>query len=108
MRLVGLPGESIHIQDGAVWVDGKKQTPPEEIRGIEYVTMPRSWGTLDRPALLGKDEYFVLGDFSARSRDSRLWIEGAPGHNPFAVPKSYIKGVVTHTYWPPSRWRIHR
>jgi signal peptidase I len=71
-RLVGLPGERIHIKDGFVWVNGEKQTPPDSIRGIEYLShlpdWPQSelWGSADRPALLGDDEYFVLGDFSAR------------------------------------------
>lgn len=113
-RLVGLPGEKIHIQDGSVWVDGTRQTPPESILGIEYLSeLPdwlasETWGSERRPALLGDDEYFVLGDFSAQSMDSRFWKQGAPGHNPFAVPQSYMKGVVTHTFGPISRWRIHR
>ena len=53
-------------------------------------------------------EYFVLGDFSQQSADSRLWESGAPGHPSYAVPESYIIGVATHIYWPPSRWRILR
>jgi len=115
-RLVGLPGEKIYIKDGAVWANGKKLTPPDSIRGIEYLShssqfpgwCPELWGSVDRPAVLGDDEYFVLGDFSARARDSRFWEQGAPGHNPFAVPDSYLKGVVTHIYWPPQRWRVLR
>lgn len=113
-RLVGFPGEKIHIQDGSVWVNGEKQTPPDSIHGIEYLSQlpdrfgPDLWGSINRPALLGNDEYFVLGDFSAQSRDSRAWEQGAKGHSPFAVPESHMKGVVTHTYWPPDRWRIHR
>ncbi|MGE3778694.1 MAG: signal peptidase I, partial [Pirellulaceae bacterium] len=114
MRLVGLPGEEVHVEDGSVWIDGVRQTPPDSIRGIEYLSElpdwfgPDLWGSETRPALLGNDEYFVLGDFSAQSKDSRLWERGALGRNPFAVPESHMKGVVTHTYWPPHRWRIHR
>lgn len=114
-RLVGLPGEKIHIDDGSVWVDGVRQTAPESMRGIEYLSeLPDYriktglWGSVSRPALLGPDEYFVLGDFSAHSNDSRLWEQGTPGHNPFAVPESHMKGVVIHTFWPPHRWRVHR
>ncbi|SRR6056297_215067 len=113
-RLVGFPGERIQIQDGAVWVNGEPETCPESLRDIEYLSeMPVSfgvdiWGSANRPALLGNDEYFVLGDFSAQSADSRLWEHGATGHNPFAVPESYMIGVVTHTFWPAQRWRIHR
>jgi len=112
-RLIGFPGERIHIQDDSVWVDGKRQTPPDAIDGIEYLSElpgvgPILSGSANRPALLGNDEYFVLGDFSAQSSDSRLWQHGAPGYNQYAVPKPYIWGVVTNTFWPLKRWRIHR
>jgi len=112
-RVVGLPGEQIHLDQGAAWADGRKLTPPESIRGITYVSEPsyagrKMWGSLDNPARLAADEYFVLGDFSANSEDSRFWAEGAPDHHPFAVPASYVCGVVTHIYWPPQRWRILR
>lgn len=113
-RLVGLPGETVFIDEGAVWIDGKKLTPPESIRGIEYhAFLPDfpalvGWGTRDRPAKLGKDEYFVLGDFSLQANDSRFWDKGVPGHPTYAVPKSHLVGVVTHTVWPTSRWKVHR
>ncbi len=113
MRLVGLPGETIHIDSGAVWANGSKLEPPDFLRGIRYVSelLPwrnEMWGSKDRPAILGEEEYFVLGDFSHQAKDSRWWEHGAPGHSPFAVPKSHMRGVVTHIYWPPRRWRILR
>ena len=112
-RLVGFPGEKVHIQDGSVWIDGERQTPPDSLQGVQYLSELSGWGrdlwgSVEHPALLGDDEYFVLGDYSAQTNDSRMWGRSAPGHNPFAVPESYLKGVVTHTYWPPHRWRIHR
>ncbi|MGA2034180.1 MAG: signal peptidase I [Thermoguttaceae bacterium] len=112
-RLVGLPGEEVSIKDGAVWINGEKQTPPESLKGITYVTdmghgISASWGTAAHPAKLGPDEYFVLGDFSLAARDSRFWEKGAPGHAPYAVPASYLRGVVTHIYWPLSRCRVLR
>jgi signal peptidase I len=109
-RVVGLPGESVFIEDGAVWIDGKKLQPPESLKGLQYVTevedwMPEMWGTRDAPAILGEDDYFVLGDFSENSNDSRFWQEGATGHPPYAVPADHMRGVASHIYWPPSRWR---
>jgi signal peptidase I len=112
-RLVGLPGEEITIKDGQIWANGEVLTPPDAIRGIKYSRpylwrISDIWGSPDRPARLADDEYFVLGDFSQQSQDSRFWKRGAPGHNPFAVPESHLCGVVTHIYWPPSRWRTFR
>jgi signal peptidase I len=113
MRLVGLPGEEITIRDGCVWANGEKLEPPDSLHGIEYAAELQDvpwdlWGTPDRPAQLGEGEYFVLGDFSPQSKDSRLWQRGAPGHPSFAVPESHFYGVVTHTFWPPERWRVFR
>ncbi len=113
MRLVGLPGETVVIRDGAVWINGVKQSPPDSCAGLEYLAKLDAWpgtlwGTDANPARLGPDEHFVLGDFSARAKDSRLWESGAPDHPPYAVPTSYIVGVVTHIYWPRSRWRVLR
>ncbi len=116
-RVVGLPGEEIIIRDGKVWANGDELTIPPELEGIEYLSsfpeerwgnVPPLWGSEEQPAKLAKGEYFVLGDFSARSRDARLWHEGAPGHPPYAVPEEYIQGVATHRYWPLERWKAFR
>jgi signal peptidase I len=111
-RLVGLPGEEVQIRDGAVWIDDRRLEMPESLRGLRYETpegipFDHVWG-VTAPARLGPDEYFVLGDFSRNAKDSRLWQSSAPGHAPYAVPKSYIEGVVTQIYWPPKRWRVFR
>lgn len=112
-RIVGLPGERLALRDGAVWIDGQVCEPPESLRGLEYVTDPavlkaNAWGGEGKPVQLGPDEYFVLGDFSLKAQDSRLWLPGIPGREPYAVPSAYIEGVVTHIHWPPSRWRVFR
>ncbi len=112
-RIVGLPGEEIIIKDGQIMANNEILKPPDAIRGIKYISQfqwmtTAVWGSPDRPAKLADDEYFVLGDFTMESEDSRFWQHGAPGHNPFAVPESYLAGVVTHIYWPPNRWRTFR
>jgi signal peptidase I len=37
-RLVGLPGEEIHLDDGAVWANGSRLRPPESISKITYLS----------------------------------------------------------------------
>lgn len=116
MRVVGMPGERIVIEDGVVTADGERLSPPPELSGIAYAsTLPEDyhmteplWGSAERPAQLGKGEYFVLGDMTLRSRDSRFWPETDSGHPAYALPADNIEGVVSHIYWPPARWRILR
>jgi signal peptidase I len=109
MRVVGLPGEQVAITNGDVWIDGARARKPGDISALVYLAHPLAeesvtWG----PVQLNRGEYLVLGDFSRRSKDSRVWGTGAPNHPPYAVPDSYVLGVVTHIYWPLRRWRIFR
>ncbi|MGD0900218.1 MAG: signal peptidase I [Thermoguttaceae bacterium] len=53
------------------------------------------WGCTGHPIRLGEGEYFVLGDNSSRSKDSRFW---------GVVPADAVIGVGRWTYWPPGRW----
>ncbi len=111
--LVALPGETVTIQNGEVWINGRAISPPEPLRGLDYVTemddfQDKLWGSPQRPAKLAADEYFVLGDFSRASKKLQTFRVRRPGHPPYAVPASYLYGVVTHIYWPPSRWRTFR
>jgi len=109
-RLVGLPGERIELRDGEVTIDGKIAPKPDHLRRLKYLNLEApfaaQWGETGHPVTLGADEYFVLGDFSACSKDSRLWERGAPGHAPYAVPRDHLLGVVTEIYWPPERWQV--
>jgi signal peptidase I len=101
-RLVGLPGEMVAIKDNAVWINGTRAPPPADIAALTYLPHPDPLGAPDGgPAewALGPDDYFVLGDFTTNSSDSRDW---GP------VPRANLEAVATLIYWPPSRWRILR
>jgi signal peptidase I len=101
-RLVGLPGETIFIEDGDVWINGARQAVPANLAGLKYASAdgtPSPAGTRDDPWKLQEDEFFVLGDFSQRSSDSRYW---GP------VPRANIEGVAALIYWPANRWTIFR
>jgi signal peptidase I len=113
MRLVGLPGETVVVKNGNLWIDGQQASLPRELQGLKYslpefILESEVHGNEKNPARLGTDEYFVLGDFSQRARDSRMWTTGAAGHSPYAIPASYIIGVATRVYWPPNRIRSLR
>ena len=69
-RLVGLPGETVEIREGALVVNGSRIEPPEHLAG-EYIVQKGRFG--HTPAPLGEGEYFVLGDSSYVSQDSRRW-----------------------------------
>ncbi len=64
-RVAGLPGETIQISDGKIYIDEKVCT-----EGI-YVSDIQSPGIAAEPVKLGEGEYFVIGDNHAGSDDSR-------------------------------------
>ena len=64
-RIVGLPGETVQITDGSVYIDGEEVTDHVYVTGIDYA------GLAEEPLELGEDEYFVMGDNASASDDSR-------------------------------------
>ena len=64
-RVVGLPGETVQIIDGSVYIDGEEAERDIYAADIEYA------GTAEEPVELGEDEYFVIGDNTGVSDDSR-------------------------------------
>ena len=64
-RIVGLPGETIQIKDGTVYINGKEQKKHIHVSEIKDA------GIASDEIKLGKDEYFVLGDNEESGEDSR-------------------------------------
>lgn len=86
-RVIGLPGDSVAVDDGYVIVNGKKLV--ENYVPLEYRD-DRSYPLRVVPA----NEYFVLGDHRVSSNDSRAW---------GFVPRNYIYGKAVFVFWPPER-----
>lgn len=64
-RVIGLPGESIRIADGKIYINGEEL---QEDYGLEVM---EDSGLAAEEITIGADEYFVLGDNRNHSTDSR-------------------------------------
>jgi signal peptidase I len=84
-RIIGLPGDQIHIADGKITINGELMLEP-----YLKVTTNRG-GDWTVPA----DQLFVMGDNRNNSSDSRAW-----GFVPFAN----IVGRAEVVYLPPQHW----
>lgn len=88
-RVIGLPGETVQIRNGKVYINDKELT--EDTYGItDYIDDP---GIAEEPLTLGEDEYFCLGDNRPISYDSR-YEEVGP------VDRSELIGKVWIRIWP--------
>ena len=87
-RVIGLPGETVEIKDGKVFVNG---IPLNEA----YIMASPSYTMAATE--VPENEYFVLGDNRNNSTDS---------HYGWTVPRDNIIGKAWFTYWPPSKWGV--
>jgi signal peptidase I len=87
-RVIGLPGETVEIRGGHVFVDGRQLE--EDYLDHEYTqTMPAPM-----TKKVEEHHYFVMGDNRDNSSDSRYW---------GLVPEKYIYGKAFFRYWKPSQ-----
>ena len=92
-----MPGERIEIRDGSVFANGVRLTERDGIPPIRFVTravVEHAAGASTASYDVDKGGYFVLGDNSSNSLDSRFF---------GCVPRQNVYGKVTAIYYPFSR-----
>ena len=98
-RVVGLPGETISLSGGQVYINGKELAEPwlpASEQGLTTAARGAPWD-LETPYKIPQDEYFVMGDNRTESCDSRYW--GPVAH-------ALIVGKVVVRVWPLSHFRF--
>jgi len=91
-RVAAFGGESVEIKDGSVYINGEKTECPG-LKNIEYVSAEK-FGVEGEVFEVPADSFFVLGDNSINSRDSREF---------GAISESDLIGRAYKIYWPPGR-----
>lgn len=82
-RVIAIPGDSVEIRNGSVFVNGKTLEEPYILEDPPAIRMDET--------IIGPEEYFVLGDNRLQSNDSKNW---------GSVPLENIIGKVWVSYWP--------
>jgi signal peptidase I len=117
-RIVGVPGDTLEMRNGVLYVNGERQEEPyvqrlnpeddgyhpkfewqrrylaDPARDRPYRPTRDNWG----PLVVPRDHYFVLGDNRDNSLDSRYW---------GFVPRELIKGTPLIIYYSFDRERRH-
>ncbi|MEX2080959.1 MAG: signal peptidase I, partial [Dehalococcoidia bacterium] len=87
-RVIGLPGETVEIRNGVVYVNSQP---------LEEPYLERAWEGNKEARVIPADEFFVLGDNRSNSLDSRSDQIGL-------VHKDLIIGKATLAYWPSDKF----
>jgi len=94
-RMVGLPGDIVEIRGGTIYINDNPVLNP--VFNQRYYYNRGDFAKENQKLIVPPDNYFVLGDNSGSSKDSRYW---------GFVPKDNILGEAMVIYWPPQRVRI--
>ena len=98
-RIVGMPGDTLSLRDGAVYVNGRRLAEPyvRRVDGHPAPSEPFETGlpwALQQPYKVPAGSYFLMGDNRTDSKDSR---DFGP------VTRDRLVGRAFARYWPPGR-----
>jgi len=88
-RIIGLPGERVIVKNGEVEIINKEYPEGFKVDEIYLDTSLKTLGDID--SVLGKNDYFVMGDNRGFSYDSRSW---------GTLPEDNIVGIVRLRLFP--------
>jgi signal peptidase I len=94
-RVIGLPGETIEIVDGVVYIDGEPLPESATGEGGYLSTVDQSFM---EPMKIPAGEYFVMGDNRPRSSDSRSLLG--------TISRDQLIGRAFVLVWPFDRARV--
>ncbi len=95
-RLIGLGGERVEIRDGRLLVNDQAVAEPPVFKGITYYNQG-IYGKIAQVIEVPEGSFYVLGDNSSSSHDSRFW---------GFVPRHMMIGKAMCIFWPPNRIRV--
>ena len=89
-RVIALPGETVALRHGRVFIDGAE---------IPETWSPRRDNSAFGPYVVPPGQLFVLGDNRPNSNDSRTWVPDGSG-----LDRGRIIGRAWLSIWPTNRW----
>lgn len=95
-RVIGLPGDTVQIRDGLVYVNNQPLDEPY-LRGGQTSCRPEDKCSQGRPVQVQPGTIFVMGDNRTNSSDSREWDE---------LPLDRVIGKAWVSYWPRDYWGV--
>ena len=97
-RLAAVGGDTVELRDGHIIINGKQLDEAEIFSTNRYYNQG-TYGQEHQIIQVPPGSYYVLGDNSLSSHDSRFW---------GFVPERLLIGRAMCIFWPVTRWRVLR
>ena len=96
LRIVGLPGETLRITDEGLFINDKPTVMRNGAGKIHYQLLDEAVFLSPKvdTVMVPKDNYFLMGDNSTGSKDSRFW---------GFLPTHQVVGKVSLIFWPSTK-----